>query len=99
MKGNFNQLINSDKPVFIDFFAEWCGPCKALAPIISEVAKEVTDKVRVLKIDVDKNQGIAQKFGIRGVPTMILFNKGEVVWRESGVLSKQQLVQVIQQHI
>jgi len=98
MKGNFNQLINAEKPVFIDFFTDWCGPCKALSPIISELAKEVKDKVRVLKIDVDKNQAIAQKFGIKGVPTMILFKKGEAVWRESGVLSKQRLVQVIEQH-
>lgn len=98
MKGNFNQLINADNPVFIDFFADWCGPCKALAPTISELAKEVKDKVRVLKIDVDKNQAIAQKYGIRGVPTLMLFKKGEVIWRESGVLSKKQLMRVIEQY-
>lgn len=98
MKGNFNQLINSDKPVLIDFHAEWCGPCKAQAPIIKEVSKELKGKIRIIKIDVDKNQVIAQRYQIRGVPTLALFKNGEVVWKESGVRTKQQILNIINQN-
>ncbi len=98
MKGNFNQLINGDKPVLIDFHAEWCGPCKAQAPIIKEVSKELKGKIRIIKIDVDKNQVIAQRYQIRGVPTLALFKNGEVVWKESGVRTKQQILNIINQN-
>ena len=99
MKGNFDQLINSDKPVLVDFHAEWCGPCKMQGPILKEVAGVIDGKVRIIKIDVDKNQAIAQRFNVRGVPTMVLFKNGQIAWRESGVKSKQQILEVIDQNV
>jgi thioredoxin 1 len=96
MKGNFNKLVNSGVPVLIDFYAEWCGPCKAQAPILKEVAREVGNSAKLIKIDVDKNQELASRFGIKGVPTLLLFNKGQVVWKTSGVVSRDQLVKQIQ---
>ncbi|NNF19287.1 MAG: thioredoxin [Flavobacteriaceae bacterium] len=92
MKGNFNELVNSAQPVLVDFYADWCGPCKALAPILKDVAKEVDGKARILKIDVDKNQQLAARYQVRGVPTMILFKNGEIVWRTSGVMDKNAIV-------
>lgn len=88
----FSEIINGEKPVLIDFHADWCGPCKMLSPIIQEVAKELDGKVRVIKIDVDKNPSISDKFQIRGVPTMMLFKDGKSVWRQSGVLQKEQIL-------
>lgn len=99
MKGNFNQLINGDQPVLIDFHAEWCGPCKTLAPIIKEVSKAMEGKIRIVKIDVDKNQTIAQRFQVRGVPTLALFKKGKIIWKESGVKTKQQIINIIDQNL
>ncbi|MGO3719877.1 MAG: thioredoxin [Mesonia hippocampi] len=99
MKGAFNTLINGETPVLIDFHAEWCGPCKAQAPIIKELAKDVDGKVRIIKIDIDKNQAVANRYNVRGVPTLALFKGGEIVWRQSGVQSKSQLLDVINQHI
>lgn len=92
MKGKFDELINGDRPVLVDFHAEWCGPCKTLAPILKEVAGELGEKARVIKIDVDKNQQLAARYQVRGVPTLILFNRGELLWRTSGVLPKQELL-------
>jgi len=98
MKGDFNKLINGGKPVLIDFHAEWCGPCKAQSPIIKEVVKEVAGKVRIIKIDIDKNQTIAQRYNVRGVPTLAIFKNGEIVWRKSGVQTKNKLIAIIQQY-
>lgn len=98
MKGDFNKLINGKKPVLIDFHAEWCAPCKAQSPIIKQVVKEIDGKVRIIKIDIDKNQAIAQRYNVRGVPTLVLFKEGQIVWRQSGVQTKAQLVDVIAQH-
>ena len=98
MKGDFNKIINEKTPVLVDFFAEWCGPCKAQSPVIKELAQEVDGKVRVLKIDIDKNQAVAQRYNVRGVPTLVLFIEGQIVWRQSGVQSKSQLLEVIKQH-
>ncbi len=98
MKTSFNVLIQSDIPVLVDFFADWCGPCKMLAPILQEVKTELGEHVKIVKIDVDKNQSLAAQFQVRGVPTMILFQKGKQQWRQSGVLSKEDLVNIIQQH-
>lgn len=91
----FNELIQSDKPVLVDFFAEWCGPCKVMAPILKEVKQEVGDAASILKVDVDKNPQAAAQFQVQGVPTLILFKKGEVLWRQSGVVPKNGLVGVI----
>ncbi len=98
MKASFKDIINGDKPVLIDFHAEWCGPCKAQSPIIKEVAGEIDGKVRVIKIDVDKNQELAMKYQIRGVPTLALFKDGKLVWRQSGLQTKQQILKVIEEN-
>jgi thioredoxin 1 len=94
----FSDIINDSKPVLVDFSADWCGPCKMLAPILKQVKGQLGDAVKIVKIDVDKNQAIAAKFQVRGVPTMILFKEGKQVWRQSGVLQANQIIQIIQQH-
>jgi len=91
----FNEIIQSDKPVLVDFSAEWCGPCKMMAPILKDVKKEVGETATILKIDVDKNPGTASEYQIQGVPTLIIFKKGKAVWRQSGVIPKAGLVGVI----
>jgi thioredoxin 1 len=93
MKGSFNTLIQSETPVLIDFYADWCGPCKVLSPILKEVKDALGDKIKVLKIDVDNNAAIAGRYQVRGVPTMILFKEGEIRWRKSGVLPKHTLLE------
>lgn len=98
MKNNFNNIIQSKTPVLIDFYADWCGPCKVLAPILKDVKDELGDVIKVIKIDVDKNQPLAAKYQVRGVPTMILFKNGKQLWRQSGVLQKKDIVAIIKQH-
>jgi thioredoxin 1 len=93
--GNFIKLINGESPVLVDFYATWCGPCKTMAPVLKDIKNKLEDKVTVVKIDVDKNPTTATRYGIRGVPTLILFSKGKIVWRKSGVLSADQLIQEI----
>ncbi|MGA8854919.1 MAG: thioredoxin [Christiangramia sp.] len=95
MKSNFSEIIESETPVLIDFYADWCGPCKSLAPILKQVKEELGDNVKIVKIDVDKNQPLATKYQVRGVPTMMLFKKGKQLWRESGVLPKHVIVDKI----
>ena len=95
MKNSFNTIINSETPVLVDFFADWCGPCKMLAPILKQVKEELGSSIKIVKIDVDKNQPLAAKYQVRGVPTMILFKNGKQVWRESGVLQKNDIINVI----
>ena len=92
---NFDNIIASDKPVLVDFFATWCGPCQTLSPILKQVKDEMGDKISIIKIDVDKNPQIASRFQVRGVPTLMLYQNGKQLWRQSGVLSKKDLVQVI----
>lgn len=91
----FNQIIQSETPVLVDFFATWCGPCQMLSPILKQVKDSLGSKVSIIKIDVDKNQLIASQFQVRGVPTLILFQNGKQLWRQSGVLSKEDLIQII----
>lgn len=95
----FGELIQSDTPVLVDFFAEWCGPCKTMAPILKQAKDEVGDTVRIIKVDIDKNPEVARHFSIQGVPTLILFKGGEIKWRQSGVVPAQTLVQVARQHV
>lgn len=98
MKGNFKKLINSGELVLVDFFADWCGPCKMLAPILKEVKSDMGDTVKIVKIDVDQNTSLASKYQVRGVPTMILFKDGKQIWRQSGVLQKNEIIQMLQSH-
>lgn len=95
MQGNFNSIINSEIPVLVDFFAEWCQPCKVQSPILHEIAREQQGKLKVIKIDVDKNPEIASRFQIRSVPTLVLFRNGAIVWKNSGVTPKQQLTEIV----
>lgn len=91
----FSELINQETPVLVDFYAEWCGPCKMMTPILKDVKDNLKNRVSIIKIDVDKNKAIAEKYQVRGVPTMLLFKKGKQVWRQSGVLQKSELINVI----
>ena len=95
MNDTFQDIIKSEKPVLIDFFATWCGPCQMLGPILKQVKDSLGERISIIKIDVDKNQEIASVYQVRGVPTMILFQKGQQLWRQSGVLSKEEIIQVI----
>ena len=98
MANNFNEVIQSDKPVLVDFFADWCGPCKAMAPILKQVKDEVQDNASIIKIDIDKNQQTAMTYQVNSVPTLMLFKQGKVLWRQSGVLPKNELVKKLKEY-
>ena len=95
---DFNKIIKKEKPVLVDFYATWCGPCKMMPPILEDLKKRVGDKASVIKIDVDKNQHLARKLNIRGVPTLVLYKKGKIVWRESGVRQAGELEKLINKY-
>jgi thioredoxin 1 len=95
----FNVLINGEQPVLVDFSAEWCGPCKALAPILSEVSREINGKAKIIKVDIDRNQQAANHYGIRSVPTLLLFKQGRILWKQSGLIQAKDLLKVISQYI
>ncbi len=98
-KTTFKELLANDQPLLVDFYAEWCGPCKMMMPTLKEVSKEVADRVKIIKVDVDKNLDAALKYKVMGVPTFILFKNGEIKWRQAGVLSKAQLLEVINREV
>ena len=93
----FNELINGDKPVLVDFFATWCGPCKMMHPILEQLKEKMGDDIRILKVDVDKNEALSMQYRIQSVPTLMLFKKGEMLWRQSGAMSLNDLMQKISQ--
>lgn len=95
MNENFNELINGQKPVLVDFSAEWCGPCKMMAPVLEQLKDKMEDKVRILKIDVDSNRELAHKYNIRSVPTLMLFQDGKTKWSGVGVMTSDYLANVI----
>jgi thioredoxin 1 len=95
----FQDLISGEKPVLVDFSAEWCGPCKMLAPELKKLSDMMGEEVKIIKVDVDKNPDAAAHYGIRGVPTLMLFQEGKTLWRQSGVMSADQMKNIIQQHV
>ena len=95
----FSEIINQNKPVLVDFCADWCGPCKMMSPILKEVKDALGEKVSIIKINVDNNKQLAAKYQVRGVPTLILFKEGTQLWRQSGVLQKEALINIIKDHI
>src|SRR5271165_6284457 len=95
----FNEIIQSEKPVLVDFSAEWCGPCKMMKPILQQLHDNMGDAVRILKIDIDKNPAMASSYNVQSVPTLVLFRQGKVLWRQSGVMQARQIEQVIRANV
>lgn len=99
-KLSFSELINNnEKPVLVDFHAEWCGPCKMMSPILNEVKSSLGDKIKIIKVDIDKNPEGARQYQVQGVPTLVIFSKGQILWRQSGVVPAQQLIEILKQYV
>jgi thioredoxin 1 len=98
-KTTFNEIINSNKPVLVDFYADWCGPCKMMGPILKELKKKLGDRINIIKVDAEKNADAAIKYNVRGVPTLILFHEGQILWQQSGVVQAHQLESIINQNL
>lgn len=96
---SFSEVINSDTPVLVDFYTDWCGPCKMMNPILKDLKKEMGDKLNIIKIDAEKNADAAIKYQVRGVPTLILFHKGRILWQQAGVVQSPQLKSIINQKL
>jgi thioredoxin 1 len=99
MNAKFNEIINGNDLVLVDFYAEWCGPCKMMSPILQEVKLDLKEAVKIIKVNVDQHQDLAGHFMVRGVPTFMLFKTGKMLWRQSGVLSAKDLTQIISSHM
>ncbi|MGW8123751.1 thioredoxin [Roseivirga echinicomitans] len=99
MKGKFDTVISQEIPVLVDFYADWCGPCQAMSPILKEVAQAHEGKIKVIKVDVDKNQPLAQKFGVRSIPTLILFKKGKLIWKKGGLMTTRELSSLLEKEV
>jgi thioredoxin 1 len=96
---NFNEIINSEQLTLVDFFATWCGPCKTMHPVLEQLKEQMGDRLRILKIDVDKNEALSASYRVQAVPTLMLFRKGELLWRQSGVLSLSQLSGIVKDYL
>ncbi len=99
MNAKFNDIINSNDLVLVDFYADWCGPCKMMSPILREVKTNLKEAVKIIKVNVDQHQDLASHFMVRGVPTLMLFKTGKMLWRQSGVLSSKDLTDIISNHL
>lgn len=95
----FKKILSDNKPVLLDFYADWCGPCKMMAPVLTQLKEKMGDRLRILKIDVDKNQSLAAQYQVRGVPTLVLMQHQNVVWKQSGVMDVNTLQQTIEKHL
>ncbi len=96
---SFNQIVQQEVPVLVDFKADWCAPCKMMTPILKQVKQNFKDQIKIIKIDIDKNPAVAQKYAVRSVPTLALFKNGKLIWRQSGVLQANQIISVINSHL